>query len=152
MPVSLTGYTSPVLPVNISFDKHTFGFLIIWPTIAKSWTPSVRSKGSLSWHAHARIYWCASRLNTIWPTGQTKNRILSVLPGPAQIRISAVYQARPEHEYYSCYQPDSNPDIIRATRPSGSRRSLGTTTKILGRINLFCEPDEPTFPRSHTSF
>jgi len=61
------------------------------------------------------------------------------------------YQARPEPKYFSCYQPDSNPNIIRATRPSGSRRSLGTTTKILGRINVFCEPNEPTFPRSYKS-
>jgi hypothetical protein len=51
----------------------------------------VRSEGSLSWHAQMRIYWCASRPNTIWPTGPTKNRKLSVLPGPTQIRISSVY-------------------------------------------------------------
>jgi len=108
----------------------------------------LRSRPKTVWHAQARIYWCASR-----PTGWTKSRILSVLPGPTQIRIWSAhqvqpkttyrmcYQARHEPKYFSCYQPYSNPIIIRATQSSGSRRSPGTTTKILGRINVFCEPN-----------
>jgi len=123
----------------------------------------LRSGPKAVWHAQERIYWCASLPSTIRSTGRTKSRILSLLPGPTQIRIEShyqarpkttyhmCYQARPEPKYFSCHQPDSNPNIIRATRSSGSRRSLGTTTKILGIINVFCEPNEPTFPRSYKS-
>ena len=85
-----------------STSTHT-DFFIVRLTIAKSRTPPVRSEGSLSWHAQARIYWCASWPSTIWSTGPTKNRKLSVLPGSTHIRISSVYQARPKTTYHMCY-------------------------------------------------